>query len=107
MARAVGNEGLEFGVLPAVGTGAAFVEDGAHGIQNLQVVAFVMAADIVGFAAPARVEHKVDSLAVVEHVQPVADVRAVAVHRNVLFFQALGDDDRDELLEMLFGAVVV
>ena len=107
MARAVGNEGLELGVLPAVGTGAALVEDGADRVEDLQIVALVMPTDIVGFAAPARVEHEVDGLAVVQHVQPVADVRAVAIHRNALFFQALGDDDRDELLEVLFGAVVV
>ena len=107
MARAIGNEGLEFGVLLAVGTGAALIEDGADRVENLQVVALVMAADVVGFSAPARVVHEVDGLAVVEYVEPVADVRAVAVHRNILFFQALGDDDRDELLEMLLRAIVV
>ena len=107
MARAIGNEGLEFGVLLAIGTGAALVEDGADRIQNLQVVAFVMATDVVGLARAARVEHEVDGLAVVEHVQPVADVRTVAVHRDAFFFQAFGNDDRDELFEVLLGAVVV
>jgi len=107
VARTVRNEGLEFGVLLAIGTGAALVEDGTHGVQNLEVVALVVAADVVGLAGAARVEYEVDGLAVVENIEPVADVRAVAVHRNALFFQALGDDDGDELLKMLLRAVVV
>ena len=107
MARAVGNEGLEFGVLLAVGAGAALIEDGADLVQDLEIVALVMAADVICLAGAAGVEHEVDGLAVVENIEPVADIRTVAVHRNILFFQALGDDDRDELLEMLFGAVVV
>ena len=89
MARAVGNEGHEFFVLRAVLARAAFIQNGADRMQDLEIVPLVVAADVVGFAASALMEDEVDGLAVIEDVEPVADIRAVAVDRNGLFREAL------------------
>src|SRR3989449_11041696 len=43
------------------------------------VLHLVAAADVVDLALPALPEHQVDRRAVVQHVEPVADVPAVAV----------------------------
>ena len=94
---AVGNEGHEFFILGAVFARTAFIQNGADLVQDLEIVALIVAADIVGFAAPALVEDKVDGLAVVEHVEPVADVGTVAVYGNGLFSKAFADDDGNEL----------
>ena len=89
VARAVGNKGHEFFVLRAVLARAAFIQNGADRVQDLEIVPLVVAADVVGFAASALMENEIHGLAVIEHIEPVADVRAVAVHRNGLFREAL------------------
>ena len=89
VARAVGNKGHEFFVLRAVLARAAFIQNGADRVQDLEIVPLVVADDVVGFAASALMENEIHGLAVIEHIEPVADVRAVAVHRNGLFREAL------------------
>ena len=76
-------------------------------MQNLKIVPFVVAADVVRFAAAALMENEVYGLAVVEHIEPVAYVGAVAVHGNGLFCKASAYDDGNELFLMLLGTVVV
>ena len=76
-------------------------------MQDLKIVPFVMAANVVGFAAASLVKNEVDGFAVVEHVEPVADVGAVAIHGNGLFREAFADDNGNELFAMLLGSVVV
>ena len=91
----------------AVGTRTEFVEDGAQGVDDVEVGHFVPAADVVDLAHPARLEDTADGAAVVFHIEPVADLLAVAVDGQGLAGQGVVDDQRNELFREVVGAVVV
>ena len=55
----------------------------------------------------AALDQQIDGAAVVEHVQPVAHVAAVAVERHRQSVDRVGDEERDELLGKLVRPVVV
>ena len=98
VALAVGHEGDE--VLALV----QLVHDQLH---DVDVRHLVVAAHVVDFADAALAEDQVDGLAVVLHIEPVADVLALAVDRQRLVVQAVGDHQRDQLLREVVGPVVV
>ncbi len=83
------------------------VQEVADGENDLQVRLLGVAADGVGLPEPALLEHRGERRAVVFHVQPVPDVLAVPVHRELAPLQGVVDDQGDELLGELEGAVVV
>ena len=91
----------------AVSAWAEFVEDGAQGMDDVEVGLFVPAADVVNLAHLARLKDAVDGAAVVFHIEPVADLLAVAVNGQRLAGQGIVDDQRDELFREVVGAVVV
>ncbi len=66
-----------------------------------------MPPHVVHFSYPSLLEHQVDRLAVVLHIQPVTDLHPIPVHRKALLVQAVVDHQRDELLGELIRAVVV
>ncbi len=107
VASAVGHVGDLFGVALAVGAGAQLVEQGAHGVDDLDVGLFVPAADVVGLTQTAAFEHAADGAAVVFDVEPVADLHAVAVHRQRLAGQGVDDHQRDEFFGEVERPVVV
>ncbi len=94
-------------IAAAVGLGAQLVEQRADGVHDLEVGLFVPAADVVGFTQAAGFEHAADGAAVVFHVQPVAHLLAVAIHRQGLAGQGVDDHERDELFGEVVGPVVV
>ena len=85
----------------------AGAERGQDAAGQLQVGDLVAAADVVDGAGLAAPQHQVDGAAVVEHVQPVADVAAAAVQRHLVAVHQVGDEQRDDLLGELVGPVVV
>ena len=66
-----------------------------------------MAADVVYLAHAAVMDDQIDGLAVILHVEPVAHVQPLAVYRQRLVVQAVGDHQRDQLFREMIGAVVV
>ena len=56
-------------------------------LHDVDVGHLVMSADIIYFALASIAHHKVDSLAVVLHIKPVAHVVALAVYRQFLSFE--------------------
>jgi len=91
----------------AFGPGADLVEDVADAVDDGDVLLLGVAPDVVRLAAPAPVHDRPDGLAVVLHVEPVADVAAVAVDGQGLALQGVEGDEGDELLRELPWAVVV
>jgi hypothetical protein len=87
--------------------GTKLVENGADGVDDIDVVALAAASDVIGLAAPAVVQHAAEGRAMVLDVEPVANVLAVAVHRKSLALQCVVDHQRDQLLGKLEWAVVV
>mgnify|MGYP003694353577 CR=1 FL=1 len=61
----------------------------------------VPAADVVDLAIGRGVDQQVDRAAMIEHVQPVAYVAAVAVERNRNVVDGVGDKQQDDLLRKL------
>src|SRR6266704_4269088 len=83
----------------------------AQEVQHLpsqhDVFHLVAAADIVNLAVLALAERQVDGRAVVENVEPVPHVLPVAVERQGLVFDRIGDEERDDLFRVLVRAEVV
>ena len=83
---------------------AELLEDG---LDDVDVGALIMAADVVDLADAALLQNQVDGMAVILDVEPVADVLAVTVDRQLLVGQRVDDHQRDELLREVVRAVVV
>ncbi len=97
----------ELGVGLVGGIRDELVEESAERVDDVEVGALVVAADVVGFADAAAFEYGADGAAVVEDEEPVADLLAVAVDGEGLALERVGDHEGDELLGELEGAVVV
>ena len=76
-------------------------------LYNVDVPHLVVAAHVVHLAHAALADNEVDGPAVVLYIQPVPDVQALAVHRQGLVRQGVGDHQRDQLLWEVIGPVVV
>lgn len=61
--------------------GFRFAELVQNGLDDVDIGAFIMSADIVDFAFAACADNQVDSRAVVFHIEPIADVLAITVNR--------------------------
>ena len=106
-----GVDGVAAVVAGAVAHPVEVVLVSAEGLEDLaqdgDVVALPVGADQVGLADAAPREDAPDGGAVVLGVNPVADVPAVAVELGAHPVDEVRDLARDELLNVLVGAVVV
>src|SRR5574342_1071964 len=82
-------------------------EEVEDAVDDVQVLPLVRPAQVVALAGLAPLQGRAEAGAMVLHVDPVAHVQAVAVDREGLVPQGVGDHERDELLRELVGAVVV
>ena len=106
VAGAVGDEGdeVEIGVFGA----AEQAIDGAHHeAYDVDVAPFVEAADIIGVGHGALVIDEIDGASVIHDVEPVAHVFSLAVDGEGTTVANVVDEQRNELLGELVGAVVV
>ena len=76
-------------------------------MREIHVHDLVAAADVVDLAVAAFLDQQVERAAVIVHVQPVADVHAVAVERHRDVVDGVGDEQRNDLLRKLVGSVIV
>ncbi len=72
-----------------------------------QVGQLDVAVDVIRLPGAAALQHQLDTAAVVIHVDPAADVAAVAVQRDRPPVEQVGREQRDDLLRVLVRAVVV
>ena len=107
MAGAVGDEADQRAARHERRVGQQPVDLAADGLDDLQVCAAAIGADVVHPARRAAVEHSADGAAVVFHVNPIAHLQPVAVERQCLAGGRSQDHARDKLLGQLVGAVVV
>ena len=75
--------------------------------HDVDVAALVAAADIVFLADPAARHDQVERPRVVLDIEPVAHIRARAIDRQRLAVNGVEDDQRNELLGEVIGAVIV
>lgn len=106
VAGTVGDVGDEVHVL-ALLTAEKAVDGVDDNLDDVDVLPFVEAADIVCLGNPAVVEDHVDGAGMVLDVKPVADVLALAVDGKRLAVTDIVDKQRYQLLGKLIGAVVV
>ncbi|MNN84410.1 hypothetical protein D3C81_2015660 [compost metagenome] len=64
-------------------------------MDDFQIGFLVPAAYVIGFAKPAPRQHLADRRAVVAHVEPVSDILAIAIYRQSLARQSIGDYQRN------------
>src|SRR5919204_175352 len=76
-------------------------------VRQHDVFDLVTAADVVDLAVAAAAQHEVDGRAVVEDVEPVAHVAAVAVQRERLIVERIRDEQRHDLFGILVRPEVV
>lgn len=83
---------------------AELLEDG---LDDVDVGALIVTADVVDLANATLLQDQVDGMAVILDVEPVANILAVTVDRQLLVGQRVDDHQRDELLREVVRAVVV
>ena len=103
VAGPVGHVGDLCGVAFTVGARCLRVEQRADAPDDVEVGPLVDAADIVGLTGATALEHRPDGGGVVLHVEPVADLLAVAVDRERLAVEGVEDDQRDEFSGKWYG----
>jgi hypothetical protein len=85
----------------------ALVQIVADEVDHLNVLFFALAPDIVAFSQMSLVKNRHKGLAMVIHVDPVADVSSIAVYREIPAFCGIEDNERNQLFGELKGAVVI
>ena len=106
MAQAVRHVGDEVHVF-AFRTAKQPVNSFNHDLDDIDILPFVEAADIVRLGNLPVMENHVDGAGVVFHEEPVTHVLALAVNRQRLLVTDVVDEERDELFGELVRTVVV
>ena len=106
MAQTVGHVSDEVHVF-AFGTTQEPVDGFDHDLDDVDVLPFVEAADVVSFGNLPVMENHVNCAGMVFDKEPVANILALAVNRQRLLVANVVDEQRDELLGELVRAVVV
>src|SRR5262245_10070734 len=91
----------------AVAARAGFVEQRANSAHYVDIGPLAVTADVIGFAGTTACQNGSYRAAVVEDVQPIADIHAVPVHRQRFSGQRVVNGEWDELLRELVRAVII
>ena len=76
-------------------------------VNNLDILLFIMTADIVGLKQSSLLLHHINGLGMILHIQPVTHIFTVPIHRQLLALQRIVDDQRNQLFRELVRAVVI
>ena len=107
MAGAVGDIGDLRGIGRAIGSRREIVEHRTKCVDYLKVGFFIPAADVVGFANLPVLKDATNGGAVVLHIEPIADLLAIAVDGKWFAGEGIVDDQRDEFFREMIGAVII
>jgi len=106
VAQAVCHVGDEVHVL-AFGAAEQPIHRLDNDLDNVDVLPFVEATDVISFSNLSVVEYHVNRAGMVFHEEPVAHVLALAVNRERLLVTDVVDEKRDELFGELVRTIVV
>ena len=76
-------------------------------LDDVNVLPLIETADVIGFCRLTVVENHVNSPRMIHHIQPVAHVFPLAIHRQRLAVTDVVDEQRNQLLRELIRPVVV
>ena len=79
----------------------------ADRLNDFDVGLLVPAPNVVGIAGSSLAQHSGDGVAMILHVEPVANVLAVAVHWQWLAVSRIQNDQRNQLLRKLKSPIIV
>src|SRR5580704_16070475 len=74
---------------------------------QVDIANFLVTAEVVDLARLPLAQSRVDSPAVIMHVNPVADILPRAIHGQRLVFESLRDEEGNNLFRELVGPVIV
>ena len=94
MARPVGDE-RDQSMARTPGGRLEPIEQIADRLDDEEIGALVAAADVIGFANPAALNHVRERLCVILNVEPIAYVLTVAINRQRFVGEAPDDHVRD------------
>ncbi len=77
------------------------------GLYDVNVFPLVESADVVCFGDCALVKNQLDCPCVILHIEPVADILALAIDRKWFAMADIVDKERNKLLGKLIRAVVI
>ncbi|MNN48156.1 hypothetical protein D3C81_1626190 [compost metagenome] len=80
------------------------MDDGLH---HFQIRAFIMTAYIIHFTTYTFVQYEINRSTVIIDMQPVPNIFAIAVNRNLLFVQNFRNRQWNQLLREMVRAVIV
>ena len=78
---------------PSILRGVQLIQQGANSMYNLQVITLIAATNVVRLARFALLPHQGNSLAMIQHIQPITHIFSVAVYRDI-FPSRAGHDRR-------------
>ena len=105
--RAVGDKGNLQVVGFAISARLQLVQQGTHGVHDVQIGHLVPAAHVVRLTRLAGFQHPANGAAMVFHIQPVAYLLAVAIDRQGFAGQRVHDHQRNEFFRKVQRAIVV
>src|SRR5437773_11661712 len=76
-----------------------------HTMSHDEIFLLVAPTDVVDRARGTIPQHMLDRRAMIEHRGPVPPVAAVAIERERLAFDGIGDEQRDEFFWVLIGTI--
>lgn len=78
-----------------------------HNLDEVDVLPFIEASDVVGLGGATLVEDEVDGAGVILDIEPVTYILAFSIDRKGLTFAYIIDKQRNELFRELVRAVIV
>ena len=79
----------------------------ANQFDDVDVLHFIVAADIIDFADAALLEDEVDGPAMVFDIEPVANIEAVPIDRQRLVMQGVDDHEGNQLFREMIWPIVI
>ncbi|SYJ11597.1 Uncharacterised protein [Klebsiella pneumoniae] len=109
MARTIFHKGDEIGKLADVARLLLydFIENGADSTYYINILTFVMAANVVSFTALALGGDFIKCTRVIFHIEPVTNLFAVAIHRQRFTRQRIENGQRDQFFREVIRAIVI
>ena len=107
MARTIGHEGDLLFIGGPVAARALVIKDRTECFDQLKVGALILAAHIIAAPVFTLLQHQQQRIGVIFHIEPVANVGAIAIDRQRLTGERIQNHHRNELFREVKGSVVV
>ena len=76
-------------------------------MNHFKVGFFIVAADVVDLPWGSGFKHVLNGLAMVFHIEPIANVKTIAINRQGFSSEGIMNDQWDQLFRELEGSVVI